>query len=161
MDQKQHKRDVLPFASGRLSNWFQCTFVDGEVAYSSSEQYFIHQKAILFGDNNAAAAIMQTSDCKQIKQIGRLVKGFDEKKWAEHREQIMEAGIFLKFSQNIKLAQFLVKTKDKLIVEASPWDTIWGVGIKPSDPRIQDPDKWLGQNLLGKAIMRVRTRLQM
>lgn len=119
----------------------------------------MYSKAMLFGDNNVAQQILKTSDPKAQKALGRKVKGFDEVLWNQHKCSIVEQGTYLKFSQNLELKKQLLATGNKILVEGSPYDTIWGVGLKWDDPKILDQKNWRGQNLLGEALMRVRQRL--
>ena len=103
---------------------------------------------------------MSLSNPYKIKALGRLVKNFNQEIWDKHKEDIVFNGNLLKFSQNKKLCKQLLATGDKEIVEASPTDTIWGIGLAETDPDIYDKSKWRGTNLLGKAIMKVRNVLK-
>lgn len=118
------------------------------------------QKAVLFGDIASATKIVNTSDPKEQKALGRLVNGFNEAVWNQHKLDIMVKGLLLKFGQNESLKQQLLATGDKILVEGSPHDKIWGVGLHYSDELILSEKTWRGQNLLGKALMEVRIRLQ-
>lgn len=117
-------------------------------------------KARLFGDQDMLAKIMASDNPQTIKKLGRQVKGFDETAWEQHRFALVLQGNVCKFSQNPALKQFLLSTGNRILVEASPYDCIWGVGLSAEDPRIQDPRQWRGQNLLGFALTEVRDILR-
>ena len=148
------------FYGGIFSQFFPCTFTEMGVTYNSAEQYMMAQKALLFDDIKTYDKIMSLSNPSKIKALGRLVKNFNQEIWDKHKEDIVFNGNLLKFSQNKKLCKQLLATGDKEIVEASPTDTIWGIGLAETDPDIYDKSKWRGTNLLGKAIMKVRDVLK-
>lgn len=148
------------FYGGIFSQFFPCTFTEMGVTYNSAEQYMMAQKALLFDDIKTYDKIMSLSNPYKIKALGRLVKNFNQEIWDKHKEDIVFNGNLLKFSQNKKLCKQLLATGDKEIVEASPTDTIWGIGLAETDPDIYDKSKWRGTNLLGKAIMKVRNVLK-
>lgn len=148
------------FYGGIFSQFFPCTFTERGVSYNSAEQYMMAQKALLFNDIKTYDKIMSLSNPHKIKALGRLVKNFDQEMWDKHKEDIVFKGNLLKFSQNKKLCKQLLATGDKEIVEASPTDTIWGIGLAETDPAIYNKDNWKGTNLLGKAIMKVRDVLK-
>jgi ribA/ribD-fused uncharacterized protein len=143
-----------------FSQWAKTTFMEGSVKFSSAEQYMMYHKACLFGDTAVANKILQTQDPKMQKSLGRQVKGFNEAKWNEHKLSIVIKGNTLKFSQDEKLKQQLLKTYPKTLVEGSPYDKVWGVGLKYDDPKILSEANWQGQNLLGAALMTVREQLK-
>lgn len=139
-----------------LSQWWPAPFqVDG-IRYSSAEQYMMAEKARLFSDAAALAAILQTHSPKHIKQLGREVRGFISAEWDACRVAAVEKGNFAKFTQNPALLEYLRGTKTKVLVEASPYDRIWGIGLGREHLDIKNPLKWKGLNLLGFALMRVR-----
>lgn len=145
--------------NGYLSNWYPCEFsVDG-VKFTSSEQFMMYYKALLFGDMEIANKILSTSNCKDIKALGRQVRGFDETMWNLNKKQIMYNGLLAKFSQNRDLASKLISTGNEILAEASPYDKIWGIGLSTKDNRRFDKNRWLGQNLLGEILMMVRYTL--
>ena len=118
-------------------------------------------KAKFFNDDEKAREIVQFgSNPKIAKKLGREIKGYDEESWSKEREEAMYKAVFLKFSSDKKLSQQLIKTENKILVEGTPVDLIWGVGIKWDDNRILDEKNWKGNNLLGKVLMRVRKDLQ-
>lgn len=117
-------------------------------------------KAELFGDMETKDKIMQCSTPKQIKALGRMVKGFDQEIWDKFKHSIVVNGNWRKFSQNRALCDFLLATGDSILVEASPVDKIWGIGLAADNPDAQNPLKWKGQNMLGFALMEVRDELQ-
>ena len=117
-------------------------------------------KAELFDDKEIRKEILACSDPKQIKALGRKVRGFDQKVWDKFKYAIVLLGNWHKFSQNRKLREFLFSTGDSVLVEASPYDAIWGIRLAASSPEAQDPMKWRGQNLLGFALMEVRDELR-
>ncbi|MDE5582335.1 MAG: NADAR family protein [Ruminococcus sp.] len=142
-----------------FSQWFICRFsVDG-MEYSTAEQYMMSQKALLFGDTETNAEIMSAKHPKQFKELGRKVKHFDEKLWNEHKTDIVIKGNYAKFSQNERLKEFLINTGKRVIVEASPYDKIWGIGMKADSENITNPENWKGKNLLGFCLMEVRDML--
>lgn len=117
------------------------------------------QKAKLFKDQNTLKCIMHETDPKKIKKLGRDVKNFDEKIWNKNKYNIVYKGNYAKFSQNIYLKKYLLSTKDKTIVEASPYDKVWGIGFSEKNVNINDQTEW-GENLLGKILMKVREELK-
>ena len=142
-----------------LSQWYPCEFEAEGTKYTSAEQYMMAEKARLFGDEEIRAQILKTSDPAICTKLGRKVRNFHQEKWNKNRENIARKGNFYKFSQNAKLREFLLSTGDKILVEASPRDRIWGIGMGKSNPDALDPAKWRGRNLLGFAIMSVRKKI--
>jgi len=132
---------------------------DSDLVYNCCEQYMMHQKALLFGDYASATQIMKCESPRDQKALGRKVSGFDQHIWDERKFDIVVAGNLLKFRQNMTCQRFLIRTADKILVEASPYDRIWGIGLSEEDARLMDPSEWPGQNLLGKALMLVRERI--
>ena len=145
--------------NGWFGNWYASPFTIDDINYSCVEQYLMRRKAIFFNDDNIAQKIMKTEDPKKHKSYGRKVKNFNEITWDQHKEQILYDGIYAKFSQNLVLKEKLLTTGDKILAEASPYDKIYGIGRKCDDPRALDEKKWLGQNLLGITLMKVRNDL--
>lgn len=144
-----------------LSNWYISDFEIKGVRFNCVEQFMMYCKAKLFGDESTAMKILEAPHPRVQKALGRAVVGFDDEKWVARRRQIVEYGCYAKFSQNEALRGVLLTTGDTLLVEASPYDRIWGIGLAANDPRALDPSKWKGQNLLGQALTQVRERLTM
>lgn len=142
-----------------FSQWTYSEFVVDDVLYTHAEQFMMAEKARLFGDSAARARILATPDPRRQRSIGREVQGFSVGKWTEARADIVVRGNLAKFSQDPALREALLATGDRTMVEASPRDSIWGIGLRADDPRAQDPAQWQGQNLLGVALMEVRRRL--
>ena len=117
-------------------------------------------KARLFDEAETLDKIMASNDPQVIKKLGRQVRNFDETAWNEVKYALIAAGNLCKFSQNPALRDFLLSTGDAILVEASPYDTIWGIGLAAEDPRAKDPSQWRGQNLLGFALMEVRDEIR-
>jgi hypothetical protein len=141
-----------------FSQWFRCSFtVDGNT-FNCAEQFMMHGKAVLFADWEVADKILAADHPREHKALGRKVRGFDDKVWKRERETIVMAGNRAKFSQNPELHELLLAAKGTL-VEASPYDKIWGIGLAASDPRAQDRTQWKGQNLLGQILTRLRDEL--
>jgi ribA/ribD-fused uncharacterized protein len=142
-----------------LSQWFPASFeVDGHI-YKNTEQYMMAQKAKLFDDHEIFSKILLTGNPKEIKALGRLVKNYQDDQWKQHRFDIVVKGNLAKFSQNKAMGQFLLNTRDKVLVEASPFDKIWGIGVAEQDHTAEKPILWQGLNLLGFALMEVRKQL--
>lgn len=143
-----------------LSQWYPCTFqVDG-IEYRTAEQYMMAQKAVLFGDEVTRKKIMEAAGPSEYKKLGRKVQHFKESVWEEKKYFIVLQGSLAKFSQNEALKSFLLSTKDKILVEASPYDTVWGIGLGKNEPDVHNPMKWRGENLLGFALMEAREALK-
>ncbi len=117
-------------------------------------------KARLFGDEEAVARVLATSDPGEAKQAGRKARGFDEHVWKSRRSEIVIQGSLAKFGQNPALASFLLSLAEDLLVEASPVDRIWGIGLAAGNPDARNPVRWRGLNLLGFALTVVRDRLR-
>ena len=143
-----------------LSQWWMEDFYTMADSYLCMEQYMMAAKAELFGDKEIRDQILKCSDQKQIKALGRKVRGFEQKVWDKFKYAIVLLGNWHKFSQNRELREFLLSTGDSVLVEASPYDAIWGIRLAASSPEAQDPMKWRGQNLLGFALMEVRDELR-
>ena len=142
-----------------LSNWYTSKFVDSQgVTYNNAEQYLMYQKAILFKDFQVAKLILNTNNPKLIKELGRKVSNFEETIWITNRENIMYDGCFYKFSQNSNLKTKLLTTCDNQLVESSPYDKIWGIGLNKYQALKQS--NWPGLNLLGKVLIKVRKSLK-
>lgn len=117
------------------------------------------EKAKLFGDDQIRKQILGSKHAKQVKSLGRMVSGFKEDIWSEKCFDIVKRGNMAKFSQNKELYEFLVNTKQRILVEASPVDKIWGIGLAKDADNIENPLTWRGKNLLGFTLMEVRDEL--
>ena len=142
-----------------LANGIRCHLKLTELSYSNAEQFMMAEKARLFEDRESLEKILETSTPREAKKLGRQVVGFDEKKWNERCFEIVVKGNYHKFNQNRSLKKFLLKTGEKIIVEASPKDRIWGIGLSIKSEKTKDPENWRGSNLLGYALMEVRSAL--
>jgi ribA/ribD-fused uncharacterized protein len=147
------------FWKHRLSQWQRSPFVIGGLTFNYAEQYMMYAKAMLFGDRETAARILAAETPREHKDLGREVRGFDEAAWTLFREGIVFAGNFARFSQNADQRELLFSTRGTTLVEASPYDRVWGIGLAADDPRAQNRSEWLGLNLLGAALTRVREAL--
>ncbi|MEZ4961482.1 MAG: NADAR family protein [Saprospiraceae bacterium] len=143
-----------------LSQWYEIKFEYEGNTFLTAEHWMMAEKAKLFGDKAVLEKILNCNSPKEAKSLGRKVKNFDEKIWTENSERIVINGNYLKFKQNKELWEYLNGTCDKILVEASPYDKIWGVGMKNGDTGIENPGNWKGLNLLGYALMEVRDKLR-
>jgi len=142
-----------------LSNWYPAPFVLDGQPYPTTEHHMMAEKARLFGDAATEGMILAAESPGKAKALGRRVAGFDDVLWTRHRFAIVVAGNLAKFQQNLSLRDYLLATGTKVLVEASPYDPVWGIGLSMSDPAADDPHRWRGLNLLGFALMEVRARL--
>ena len=143
-----------------LSQWWPSPFsVDG-LAYATAEHFMMAEKARLFGDVDVEARVLAASTPEDAKALGREVQPFDSARWESARFDAVVRGNLAKFGQNPHLWRFLDSTGDAVLVEASPVDAIWGIGLAEDDPRAPRPEEWRGLNLLGFALMEVRARLR-
>ncbi len=143
-----------------FSQWWPSDFIVDGIAYPTAEHFMMAEKARLFGDEDAAARILAAKKPAQVKQIGREVRGFDETIWNDARFDIVVRGNVAKFGQHPGLRDFLLNTGERIIVEASPVDRIWGIGLAEDDPDAGNPGGWKGLNLLGFALMETRDILR-
>ena len=143
-----------------FSQWWLADFVVADITYGSAEHWMMAEKARLFGDENTLAMILAAKSPAEAKKLGRLIQGFEPEFWEARKVAIVLAGNRHKFSQHPPLRQFLLSTNDRVLVEASPVDAIWGIGLAADSADAADPARWRGPNLLGFALMEVRDQLR-
>jgi hypothetical protein len=148
------------FWNGWPSQWHPADFTIDGVAYTCAEQFMMAEKARLFGDDETLRQILAATSPREHKALGRNVRGFDEERWTAACREVVYRGNVGKFSQNAELKALLLATGDKTLVEASPTDRIWGIGLAADDRRATDRSAWRGKNWLGEALMRVRADLR-
>lgn len=153
------KNNFALFFGGIFSNWYKSKFTLGDLEFNCVEQYMMAQKAIQFRDARSLKAIMMTSDPQKQKAIGREVKDYDDKAWKRTKYPVVVKGVFAKFDQNPHLLTVLLETNPLIIVEASPYDSIYGIAMGADHADITNPGLWKGENLLGIALMDVRATL--
>jgi len=146
--------------SSPFSNWHKSDFEYKGIKFCTSEQAMMWEKAMTFDDIQIAQEILKTRNPKVQKELGRNVKNYDEAKWASVRYDIVFNILVNKFTQNESMLLALLETDESLIVEASPYDAVWGIGLAEDDPRAQNISEWKGQNLLGKALTELRSVLK-
>lgn len=154
-----------PSKDGRItsscfSQWWILPFTHEGVVYQTAEHWMMAGKAKLFGDDELLAKIIDAKSPAEVKKLGRQISGFDAALWDKHKFEIVVKGNFLKFSQHDGLKEFLSATNTRVIVEASPVDNIWGIGMASDHPQVKNPAAWRGENLLGYALMEVRDMIK-
>ncbi|ANZ15993.1 conserved hypothetical protein, ribA/ribD-fused [Streptomyces noursei ATCC 11455] len=142
-----------------FSQWWPSPFTVDDVRYATAEHWMMAGKARLFDDADAERRALAATHPKQAKDAGRTVRGFDEEVWRQHRFDLIVEGSRHKFGQDPELREFLLGTGSRVLVEASPVDRIWGIGMAADDDRAADPARWRGLNLLGFALMEARQQL--
>ncbi|MFC8515052.1 NADAR family protein [Streptomyces sp. NPDC057257] len=142
-----------------LSQWWPSPFVVDGVTYGTAEHWMMARKARLFGDAEAEAHALAAGHPSLAKKAGRLVRSFDEEIWRRERFRIVVEGSVHKFAAHPELREFLLNTRDRVLVEASPMDRVWGIGLAADDEAAADPERWRGPNLLGFALMEARAQL--
>ncbi|MCB1178189.1 MAG: NADAR family protein [Leptospiraceae bacterium] len=143
-----------------LSQWYDSTFIHENIKYLTAEHWMMAEKARLFNDKENFELIIKSNHPSEVKKLGRQIKNFNPELWNENKYKIVIEGNFLKFNQNKDLKNFLLQTGNKVLVEASPEDKIWGIGLSENDPDIYNIKNWKGENLLGFSLMEVRDRLK-
>lgn len=156
----QHKKHGETVGKFCFSQWFELPFTVDNVVYKTAEHWMMAQKALLFNDHKAYERIISAVKPGEVKDIGRRVAGFDESKWNEKRYEIVNEGNMHKFMQNPKYREYLIKTHDRVLVEASPVDAIWGIGLAHDNEKAENINEWQGLNLLGFALMEVRDNIK-
>ena len=147
------------FWSGPFSNWHPAPFKVNSILYNCSEQFMMAEKARMFDDIETLKRIMNAIDPSDQKRYGRQVKNFDKDKWDAQAKDIVYRGCYAKFTQNEDLKKELLSTVGTTLVEASPEDCIWGIGLRKTDPRAKNRKTWRGTNWLGEVLMKVREDL--
>lgn len=125
-------------------------------SYRCAEQYLMAEKARVFGDDAKLAQIMDSDDPGHMRKLGRQVRNFDAGTWDAVKYSIVLTANYAKFTQHPQLREYLLSTTGSVLVEASPLDTVWGIGFSQSSVKAYEPEQWRGQNLLGFALMEVR-----
>ena len=143
-----------------FSQWQPSPFSVDADKYYCAEQYMMAEKARLFDDEQVREEIMNTSDPKLMRTLGRKVRNFNDEVWDKAKYSIVLNGNYYKFTQNKEMMDFLLSTGDKILVEASPMDTIWGIGLGKDNEKAHNIASWRGKNLLGFALMEVRDEIR-
>lgn len=161
MTDSNKKDEFVFFWGGSFSNF---SVVRGGIDYlgenfPTSEHCFMYAKAKQFNDEEIARQIVNARTPKDAKRLGRKVKGYKDEEWSKVRYEIMKDINLLKYTQSKYHNQELKRTGNKHLVEASPFDDIWGIKMRATDKGVENPKNWKGQNLLGKVLMEVREEL--
>ncbi|ANJ09765.1 hypothetical protein GCM10010220_49660 [Streptomyces parvulus] len=154
-----------PLPGGRtgpscLSQWWPSPFTVAGVEYATAEHWMMAGKARFFEDAEAERRVLAAGHPAEAKKAGRLVRGFDEAVWERERFRIVVEGSVHKFASDPALRAYLLGTGERVLVEASPVDRVWGIGLAADDAAATDPERWRGANLLGFALMGARERLR-
>jgi len=143
-----------------FSQWYPAAFTVAGDTYATAEHWMMAEKARLFGNDDVRQRIIAAQHPNEAKKLGRQVTGFDPQVWDEQKFDLVATGNYQKFSQHPQLKEYLLTTSDRVLVEASPVDAIWGIGLAATHPDAMQPAKWPGENLLGFALMEVRDQLR-
>jgi ribA/ribD-fused uncharacterized protein len=144
------------FWDGPFSQWYSSEFIVNDLKFNCAEQFMMYGKALLFHDAETAAKILQAESPQEQKALGRKIRNFDTNIWLLFREGVVYTASHAKFTQNPALEEILLATKGTTLVEASPYDKIWGIGLGENDPKASSRATWDGLNLLGETLTRVR-----
>lgn len=155
-----HQRPSSGVSASCFSQWYDAPFVVGSERYPTAEHYMMAEKAALFDDADIRKKVLAAPNPGAAKALGRQVRGFDDARWVAARFDIVCRANEAKFAQNPELRTFLEQTGNRVLVEASPVDRIWGIGLAQDDERASNPNQWQGLNLLGFALMQVREQLR-
>lgn len=154
-----HPRRDGSVGPGCLSQWWPAPFTVDGVRYATAEHWMMAGKARLFGDAEAERRVLAAVAPAAAKAEGRRVRGFDDVVWERERYALVVEGSRHKFADHPELREYLLATEGRILVEASPLDRVWGIGLAAEDERAADPARWLGLNLLGFALMDARDAL--
>ncbi|TQM78031.1 hypothetical protein FHX81_0280 [Saccharothrix saharensis] len=153
-------RPGAPVGKQCLSQWWEAPFTVDGLTFRTAEHFMMHGKALVFGDEETARRVLAARTPGEAKALGRRVRGFTEDVWVAERLDVVVRANLAKFGAHDDLREFLLGTGDRVLVEASPVDRVWGIGLAADDERAADPARWPGLNLLGEALMEVRARLR-
>ncbi|MCO7188436.1 NADAR family protein [Pseudoalteromonas sp. XMcav2-N-2] len=154
-----HQKPKSGVSKSCFSQWYPARFEQHGLVFKTAEHYMMYHKAMLFENADIASRILHCDHPSEVKKLGREVSGFDEATWNAKRFNIVISANLLKFGQNPELKTFLLSTNKSVLVEASPVDKIWGIGLAEDHEFASVPQKWQGLNLLGYALMVVRDQL--
>lgn len=147
------------FWNGPFSQWHPSQFNFERMKFNRAEQFMMFGKAVFFEDFQNATEIMKSNNPKEQKALGRQTNNFNVDKWANVAKDIVYVGNYLKFTQDANLKSVLMKTVGSTLVEASPYDKIWGIGLAEDNPLALNRSTWQGKNWLGETITKVRDDL--
>lgn len=143
-----------------FSQWYKSSFTVENIHFTCTEQYMMYKKALLFNDVAIANAIVNSGyNPRQNRKYGRQIRDFNQDKWDIEKQLIVWVGNYHKFSQNTEILASLLETSPKILVEASPTDTVWGIGLSLDDPKRFHENQWKGLNLLGYTLTSLRDEL--
>ena len=155
-----HQKSKHGITKSCFSQWYESPFAHEDITYKTAEHFMMAEKAKLFNDTKAFNKIISAEEPGKAKRIGREIVNFEEQIWLKNRFKIVQQANLLKFSQDPELKKFILNTENRVLVEASPVDPIWGIGMASDHPDVESPKLWKGLNLLGFALMLVRDELQ-
>ncbi|MGF1741518.1 NADAR family protein [Vibrio profundum] len=155
-----HQKPKSGVSKSCLSQWYDSPFQENGIHFATAEHYMMYHKATLFDGSEIAQKVINSCHPNEVKMLGRKVCNFDEEIWNRERFEIVVRANKLKFEKNPELLDFLLSTDTRVLVEASPVDKIWGIGLAADDPNAWVPKNWQGLNLLGYALMNVREQLK-
>ena len=158
-EKKMEKFEFFWKSDSPFSQWYKKGFKIKGKTFNSAEQYMMYMKAKLFGDEIIAAKILQAKNPREQKDLGRKVNKFNKNIWDKNCKKIVYDANYAKFTQNETLKKELLSTKGKLLVEASPYDTIWGIGLSEDNPDSRNKKKWQGKNWLGEILTELRENI--
>ena len=157
----KHDEEPIQKTYSCFSQWYPSVFVVDGVRYNCAEQYMMAEKARVFHDEETWQKILSSSDPEPIKKLGREVRNFVPEIWDRQSAEVVLKGNLHKFGQNKELLDILLGTGKKTLVEASPYDKIWGIGMTAEEAdRHGYPHAWKGLNKLGFILMEVRDMLR-
>lgn len=142
-----------------FSQWYSAQFEFNGTIFLTAEHFMMAEKARLFEDTDTYHRIMSAQSAAEAKALGREVEGYRDSVWERERFEIVVSGNVLKFGSNSELKDHLVGTGSRVLVEASPADSVWGIGMAADEARSVGPAEWKGLNLLGFALMEARARI--
>lgn len=155
----KEKLEFVFFWGGHYSQWAASPFYHDGNYFPTAEHFMMYHKCMAFKDTQRAQMVLDLEGPDQVKAVGRQIEAYTDAVWDAIRFDIVVMGNVLKFSQNPDFFEVMRNDCEKCIVEASPYDRIWGIGRSETDPNLDDVDEWDGLNLLGYAIMEARERL--
>lgn len=147
-------------APSPFSQWHRAGFTVDGVHFKTAEHYMMYKKAMLFGDALKAEEILKIEHPKDVKQKGREISGFIKEEWEANCKRFVYEGNYAKFTQNKAILPVLMGTGDTELVEASPFDNIWGIGLKEEDAKKLPKEQWKGTNWLGEILTELRENLK-